>query len=812
MYKRSAILILWILCLFMLSFILLAAPSEASGSGYWKLIDVDVEVHETRIEEPKGSTIIGTVSGGPGSFEAALFYQPRSLIIEYSVSGRWGDIPEILKQGEELAVPLELSVNSYSISHPSDVGPFAELVIYFSYSSDSVEEARPRNFAGQIEVSDKGPSHVTSTAKLLPPWPGSGDSKYFVVEVIARNLSTGLFWRKVAKYVYIWQTGEPPAEADRTMEFAVKAASDPRTVSPDGESTVEVSALLYEYDPGDSHSSRPVAGKTINFTLNEQDGIIPGTLSSASAVTDEYGNATVTFTAPEGSLLKDARLVVTSATVTARAEEFDVEDMAYINFTPERGKVFVEPAISGIVSSHGIIPPDRRFPALIAAYFEDEDLQPLKDTEVTFSIREGDNHGMLRSPDGTEARKVVTRTDPEGWAEVQYFYASDEPPVDPVTETIEIRSRKMILPLIAEVTTGFNLIFERMESAYEGKGTVNAGEEIPFRVNIKDSWNPGVDLEKVVGFWGVDERSGSEMLFVRLEVENIGTVPDFLMDQLKLEKYPEALFSEDMQVRSFRDKGEMNMLWMSGNSLKGYQGYPRIRPMTTGNHYFEARLSLVDGSGREVFRTNHPAARAYFNIETGLPADAMQIFFLENPFRADTSEAKILRTALDVMGFGTVMSVVDAMYAINSGDTRELFALLFSEVKGTILSKTGDISAAQKQMVDIYSSIALAEKIDLEIRKDRTGPIAAMEEEIFESLLGAFGFEKGQLVVLRGSGDQKLSVFTESGPRQIPSKEREYFTDEETGITSLRSGESAIYIIPKNMIVEPGDESVLSRF
>jgi hypothetical protein len=796
----------------MLSIILVSSPSEASGSGYWKLIDVDVEHHETRIENSDGSKLLGTISGGPGQFEATFLDQKRNWKMEYSVSGSWGEIPEILILREEVSVPLELSVGSYSISHPSDVGPFAELVVYFSYSSDSVEEARPRNFAGQIEVSDKGPSHVTATAKLLPPGPRSGNSQYFVVEVTARNLSSMHYWSKTFKYVYAWQAGEPPAEADRAVEYAVKAASDPRTVSPDGESTVEVSALLYEYDPGDSLSSRPVAGKTIYFTVNEQDGVIPGTLSSASAVTDEYGNATVTFTAPEGSLLKDARLVVTSATVTARAEELDVEDMAYINFTPERGKVFVQPGISGIVSSHGMVPPDRRFPALIAANFEDEDLQPLKDTEVTFSIREGDNHGMLRSPDGIEARKVVTRTDPEGWAEVQYFYASDEPPVDPVTETIEIRSRKMILPLTAEVTTGFNLVFERMESAYEGKGTVNAGEEIPFRVNIKDAWNPGVDLEKVVGFWGVDERSGSEMLFVRLEVENIGTVPDFLLDQLKLEKYPEALFSEDMQVRSFRDKGEMNMLWMSGNSLKGYQGYPRIRPMTTGNHYYEARLSLVDGSGREVFRTNHPAARAYFNIETGLPADAMQIFFLENPFRADTAEAKILRTALDVMGFGTVMSVVDAMYAINNGNVKELFSLLFSEAKGAILSKTGDISAAKKQMVDAYSSIALAEKIDFEIRKDRTGPIAAMEEGIFESLLDAFGLEKGQLVVLRGRGEQKLSVKTEKGPKQIPSKEREYFTDAETGITSLRSGESAFFIIPRDMTVEAGSESEFSRF
>jgi len=348
-------------------------------------------------------------------------------------------------------------------------------------------------------------------------------------------------------------------------------------------------------------------------------------------------------------------------------------------------------------------------------------MQPLKDTEVTFSIQGGDTYGMLRAPGGVEAREVVIRTDHGGWAEAQYFYDSDNPPSGPVTETIEIRSSKMVLPLKAEVTTGFNLVFARMESAYEGKGTVNAGEEIPFRVNIKDVWNPGVDLENLVGYWGVDEKSGLEKLFVRLEVENLGSVPDYLLDQLKLESFPEAPFSENVQVRSFRDKGEMNMLWMPENSPKNYRGYPRIRPMTPGNHYYEARLSLVDGNGRVVFRTKHPAAKAYFNIRTGLPADALQIFFLENPFKADTPEAKILRTALDLMGFGTVMSVVDAMYAINSGSTKDLFSLLFSEAKGAVLSKTGDISAVHKQNVEIYSSIALAEKIDFEIRKDRKG-------------------------------------------------------------------------------------------
>ena len=569
---------------------------------------------------------------------------------------------------------------------------------------------------------------------------------------------------------------------------------------------------LYEYNPGDSLSSRPVAGKTISFTVNKQDGIIPGTLSSVSAVTDGNGKATVTYTAPEGELLKDAKLVVTSATVTARSEEFGVEDMAYINFTPERSKVFVDPAISGIVSSHGVVPPDRRYPALIAAFFEDEDMKPLKNAEVTFSIQGSGAVGMLRAPDGREAREVVIRTDPDGWAEVRYFYASDNPPSEPVTETIEIRSRKMVLPLKAEVTTGFNLIFTRMESAYEGKGTVNAGEEIPFRVNIRDAWNPDVDLEKIVDYWGIDEGSVGEKLFVRLEVDNLGSVPDYLLDQLKLEKYPEAPFSENMQVRSFRDKGEINMLWMSENSLKGYRGYPRIRPLSTGNHYYEARLSLVDGNGKEVFRTNHPAAKAYFNIETGLPADAMQIFFLENPFKAETAEAKMLRTALDIMGLGTMMSVVDAMYAINSGSTKDLYSLLFSEVKGAMLSKTGDISAAHKQGVEIYSSIALAEKIDLEIRKDRTGPIAAMEGEIFESLASAFELGKDRLLILRGKGDQKLSVINGSSEREIPSKEGAYSIDEGTGITSLRSGESTIYIIPHGISVKPENASEVLRY
>ncbi len=54
---------------------------------------------------------------------------------------------------------------------------------------------------------------------------------------------------------------------------ALKVNSTPREVKPDGNSKVKISATLYEYIPHEPESSRPLAGKVLNFNIDLMKGL-----------------------------------------------------------------------------------------------------------------------------------------------------------------------------------------------------------------------------------------------------------------------------------------------------------------------------------------------------------------------------------------------------------------------------------------------------------------------------------------------------------------------------------------------------------
>ena len=530
--------------------------------------------------------------------------------------------------------------------------------------------------------------------------------------------------------------------------------------------------------------------------------------------------------------------------------EYNVEELAYISFASDKGVVKVDPPIRGIVSNEGIVPPDSRFPALITVNLEDDRLQPMPNTEANVKIVGKKPLGSIRSDNGQEGIDLNLVSDPSGNLEFQYFYNALAPPDKPVTEVIEIKTSEMAMPLRAYVTIGLNIVFDVVENGYEGKGIVNAGESIPLRIKIKDLWYPELNLAPILQYWGSGDKAGDIRLNVNLEIEKISTVPEYLIEQIRLENYPEEPFVHDMNVRSFKDKKVYNMLWLPGYSLEDYKGYPRITPTIVGNHYYEAHITLIDNEGKEVFPTKHPARKALFNIQTGMAADEMKIFFISNPFSTQTKEAKLLATALDVMGFGAILSVTDALYKINSGDTEGLYNALFSEIKGVIFEKVGDRSAYNELAVDLYSGMALAEKVGFEIMKDKTGTLSQIEGTIFKSLYESFDWKEGQIVILMGDGNQILmeeveqspdeeqlnkvkSVFNinepipnnstndnsdillaaiESNKYVIPATENKYISDKKRNTTSIKSGNIIVYIIPSNMKVRAENHIEMKRY
>ncbi|NQU35910.1 MAG: Ig-like domain-containing protein, partial [Bacteroidetes bacterium] len=431
----------------------------------------------------------------------------------------------------------------------------------------------------------------------------------------------------------------------RMTRNAITASTYPREVKTDGKSTTEITAILFEYTPGTDIPSTPISGKTVQFSINEQYGIVPGTLNTESAVTDINGQVKVIYTAPMGDSLQKTDKKIVSTAVNVFCDELNVEELAYISFASDKGEVRVSPPYKGIVSNQGIVPPDSRFPALITVSLEDDHLEPMPNTEVSVIIKGDKPLGKIRSENGEEGISLNLISDSKGDLEFQYFYAVDTPPDKPVTEIIEIKTPEMAIPIRAYVTIGLNIVFELVENAYEGKGELNAEEKIPIKIKIKDAWNPEIDLTSIINYWSIGKKTGDNSLNVKLDIENISTVPQYLMEQIKLQNYPEPAFSENMAIKSFKDKKIYNILMLKESSLKDYMGYPKINPTVVGNHYYEASITLVDDQGQEVFQTKHPAHKALFNVETGMAADAMQIFFISNPFATETKDAKLLATA-----------------------------------------------------------------------------------------------------------------------------------------------------------------------
>ncbi len=661
-----------------------------------------------------------------------------------------------------------------------------------------------------------------------------------------------------------------------SYKYVLTAEKSSKDVPPDGKSEFDIATLLYRYDLNTEEKREPLAGLPVDFEIVESKGYRGGSLSATSALTDNNGRVSVKYTPPTTESLKSAdKMARFAATIKITNKEHNIEDLVYVTFTKDKGKTEAYPA-AGIISDHAIVPPDKRYPALIKFRYEGDNLEPRPGEKITFTLPGKPEYATLRAiGDGSATGQSATGqsatgqsatghiitavTDNNGYAMVQYLYTAETKPEKPITDIIEIDSPNSAIPFTAKVSVGMSIIFETVENGYEGKGVINAGELIPLRVKIKDAWNPALDLMQIMDYWGAGPLEGDTPLRIKLEVDRLGSVPDYLLDHLQIERYPiEQPFMESMRVRTFAgkdeaDKGQMNMLWMSQASTLSYQGYPCIRPQIAGTSYYEVRVTLIDNNGEPVFPVNHPASKAFLTITTGVDADLFKIFINLNPFGPHSTYTKALREALGYK-YGTVVSIVDALDAINRGDTEGLYKLLFSEIKGALLDQTKKIGNVSEEMVDAYSNIAFAEKILYDIMQDETGPIARADEVIFNQLKGVFNSNPGRIVILKGDGKQRLLVEERAGanpneadkpkqetdPKQaanqnqtteqksaqsskfkivvsgfeglkkaageavrlikgaseVPAREREFISDKKLNTVSYKNGNTTIYLIP----------------
>jgi hypothetical protein len=627
------------------------------------------------------------------------------------------------------------------------------------------------------------------------------------------------------------------------LEFALKATPPHSEIKPDGKSTLEITGQLYSYTPGDNSSSKPVSGKTLTFEIQEMDGVKPGTLSLATAVTDANGVAKVIYTAPTAEQLEKMQAFNRISTaVTIRNEETGTEDIAYITFQTDNGKMRIEPGID-VISNTGYIPPDNRYPALITADFQDENLEPIANTEVTFSIKEDNPVGMLRSSNGQEGTIITTKTDASGIASVQYYYAAASPPEKPITETIEAKTKNMAIPLKAYISIGLNIVLENAISGYEGSTDINAGEKVPLKITVRDEWNPTLDLAQIMNYWGSGNEAGNNRLYVKLEIKKQGFMPTYMLDYLGSENFPEPEYEELLYPKTIKD-GLKNLMYISEYS-QNKSGFPTVMPLFSGTNNYEIMVSLVDEKGNPVFESQHPRQTAFVSIPTGLPANSYAIWFATNPLGPHTEMSKFARLLLSTVtfgkfgGLGSLLSLADAAFAINNGDADALANIMLSEIKGQISGDIEDVGGLKGELFAEYNKMSITEQyISYALNSESDmGLIAEMESKILSEIAAAGIDSDRQLVILKGDGNQKLLIDGESKPeskssnflkdnvkisisgvdeetkdfinkigkkkkkKEIPCVEGSFNYEDKLNTISLKNGNVSIYSIPKEMKV-----------
>jgi hypothetical protein len=568
-------------------------------------------------------------------------------------------------------------------------------------------------------------------------------------------------------------------------EYTIKSTASPKEINPDGKSTAVLETNLYEYSPGNENSSKPISNKKITFRIEQQNGITPGKLSSYEAVTDANGKVNVVFTAPDANLINNKNIL--SSSVVVRCDELGIEDIAYFNFTFDKGSVTVEPNVKGVVSKYGIVPPDKRYPAKVHAYLEDANGHKKANSKVTFTLSGNPTYGLLKTPDGQTGKTVITTSDANGNADVEYFFNSDSPPDKQAMETIDIKSEDMSSTMKGYIYIGLDLSIDKVENGYEGKGIVNAGEEIPLHIKIKDSRYPELDLTQVLTYWNG--------LNIKLEIKPLGDVPVYFLDKLKLQKYPQPAFEEIVDVKSFKDKGIFNILYVKESSLYKQKGYPCIKPTIPGQTNYEVKVNLADNSGQPLFISENGTNTSVISIKTGLPADAFSIFFIENPFGEHTDQAIFFRKILDLAGYGTIIEVSDIVTQINKGDYTGIVGKMIGELKDNMLGKLGEKIEIPKELAETYSEITFAEEIASLAGIE--GFFSSMEDAFLEKLTSVATFGTSRMIVLHGNGNQQLIDGKTNTP--IPVFENSLTKDDKFNTISVKHGNVSVYLVPADL-------------
>ena len=599
---------------------------------------------------------------------------------------------------------------------------------------------------------------------------------------------------------------DPPG-SQRVDTIGLVASAVPESVMPDGRTTVEIrfNSLKYPAERG----SRPVPFPNVPLVIELQPigAKTLGQLSVTSATTDSSGQATVQFRVPSAVDLRETG--VRSVSIHASSPEYGIEDTAYVNFTGDSATVFVEPNFGGVASDHGIVPADPRYPARIRVRVEDQDIQLQAGARVRFRIESPDPVGKLYDAAGNSATEIEVATGPDGFAEVLYRCAEGADPTTIREEVILITSPAMLESQTATIHVGIDLAIATVRNLYQGKGMVNAGEKIPVEITVRDAANNlAADLRQYLSHWGSGGSAGDSPIDVHLTIEPLGNYPQYLLTQIAAQNHPAPAFSDRMELRKTGSTSG-NTLWMRPGSLYDYEGLPRFETRFEGQNHYVITARLVDGSGNPLPDANPANDIGYLSVPTGLPADAFSIFFLENPLGPNTPEARFFRTVLNLMGFGSVLSLSDAAHAVNTGDMEALANVVFSELSGRLAENISKSGSALAEYADLYAQLATAEQVTTTLVETKA-PIADLHSAFIKAIVARSPQRDTKLLVITGNGSQQ--VIQSSTGRPVQTTSGSILHQSADAIFAIQNGPVTVLSVPASFQYSTSNADSVQEF
>lgn len=351
----------------------------------------------------------------------------------------------------------------------------------------------------------------------------------------------------------------------------------------DGAAKSVLTVSTYEVDEK-NRERKPLSGKKISLSIEQAEGVLPGSLSAKIVTTGGDGTASAEFTAPAQKAIEGKK--INKATVIAESPGFGKDD---VNIQLETFAPLT------VKAEHQILPAGAAFESRITFTFgAPGELQKGKEIKAVISV--ASKGGRLSPKGGQQGQggdRIEVNATPGVENSVYYHWGAEQPSEKAVDEMVTIEIPSMALKGSVPFSVGVDLALTG--GGMLSPGTVMPGLFVPYKVYAHDRFHKGADLGAMFKTFGIEPA----LEIVQTDFQPLSAMDakeDFytrLASHIKGSVSPGNSLSSDVLVGGvFRDKdGGWFLIWKDydGKGLRD-GSMPGILPWNRGTYQIELRF------------------------------------------------------------------------------------------------------------------------------------------------------------------------------------------------------------------------------